>query len=107
MKEYNMKKVFISSPLRQGNVNKNIENAKNFARIATLEGYIPIVPHLYFTTFLNDDSPEEREKGMDMGINMLDDCEELWVCNYTPKSEGMAKEIDYWIENVRGTIRFL
>src|SRR5574344_192604 len=60
-----IKKVFISSPYR-GDVEHNKAFAADMARKAVLEGAIAIVPHLYFTQFLDDDKPEEQELGICM-----------------------------------------
>lgn len=32
-----------------------------------------------FTQYLDDNKPEERKKGMQMGLDLLDHCDELWV----------------------------
>lgn len=97
------KLVYICSPLR-GDITLNLENAKKYCKYATLSDCIPFAPHLYFTTFLDDDIEEERKLGMQMGMEMLEKCDELWVMtNYI--SEGMAKEIDWWLANKgRGSI---
>ena len=51
--------VYICSPLR-GYVLENQQRARGFCKLALQAGYIPIAPHIYFTQFLDDDSPEER-----------------------------------------------
>jgi hypothetical protein len=53
-----MKKVFISSPLR-GRIEENILREKKYCREAVLKGFVPLVPHLYFTLFLNDNIEAE------------------------------------------------
>ncbi len=96
-----MKKVYICSPLR-GNYEYNIEQAKKYCREAILQGYIPIAPHIYFTQFLDDTKAEERQLGMQCGIELLDMCEELWV--YGEPSEGMKVEIEYFNDHYNRTI---
>ena len=54
-------------------------------------GVIPIAPHLYFSSYLDDRIPEERAAGMEMGLQILKRCDELWVFG-TP-TEGMKAEI--------------
>lgn len=85
-----MKKVFICSPYR-GDVVLNTANAIKYARAAILSGYLPIVPHVYFTQFLDDSIEAERELGIEAGIQLLNECDEMWI--YGEPSEGMKKEI--------------
>jgi hypothetical protein len=85
-----MKKVYICSPLR-GDMQNNIANAQEYCREACANGVLPIAPHIYFTQFLNDLDPAQRKAGMEMGLEQLTDCSEIWV--YGDISEGMAKEI--------------
>ena len=85
-----MKKIFICSPLR-GNIKENIEKAKEYSREVMSAGHLPITPHIYFTQFLNDDDPKEREIGMEMGRKLLDICDEIWI--YGEPTEGMLQEI--------------
>lgn len=88
-----MKLVYIASPLR-GNYEDNIRKASEYCEKACSLGIIAFAPHLYFTQFYNDTIPEEREKGLKMGLAMLEKCEELWVMG-THISEGMQGEIAY------------
>lgn len=84
-------KVFICSPYR-GNISQNISNARRYANEAVSEWLLPIVPHLYFPQFLNDNNPQERDMGIKMGIELLKDCEEVRV--YWKPTEGMTIEIN-------------
>lgn len=90
-----MKKVYICSPLR-GNYEQNIKNTAEFCRAAVKCGYMPIAPHLYFPQFLNDTNAEEREIGINYGLQLLTDCDEMWV--FLPDSgkpsDGMRQEIE-------------
>lgn len=87
-----MRKIYVASPYR-GDIKKNTENAKKYADyIASVEYAIPIVPHLYFTTFLDDDSWLGRYRGTRMGMALLEECQEMRVfCDEV--SEGMIAEI--------------
>ena len=69
------KLVYVCSPYRvrnakpgteayQKELDANIRRAKSACKLVTDLGYIPIAPHLYFTQFLDDETPEERELGM-------------------------------------------
>ena len=87
-----MKKIFICSPYR-GNVEENIRKAKEYSRSCCKQGMIPLTPHLYFTQFLDDENEEERELGIQMGLELLAECSEVWV--FGNPSSGMKKEISF------------
>lgn len=91
-----MKKVYICSPYRaQSNEEliRNREYAKSLTRQAIKAGLAPITPHLYMSQCLDEDKPEERELGLNAGIELL------IICNYVIAgirygiSEGMRREI--------------
>ena len=85
-------KVYICSPYR-GDTKKNIAAAVEYCRYAIDKGVIPIAPHIYFTQFLNDDIPEQREFGLQIGLEAMEECSEVWVFgDYI--SEGMKQEIE-------------
>ena len=86
-----MKRVYIASPLR-GNIAANIERAKEYCRKAARHGVLPIAPHIYFTQFLDDDKPQERDAGIRMGLELLKLCDAVYVYGNTI-SEGMEQEI--------------
>lgn len=91
-----MKKVYVCSPLRETRLNTewtNKENAKKYCRFVAEAGELPIAPHIYCTEFLKDDVPDERQLGMEMGIELLMSCRELWVFGDCI-SDGMAREIE-------------
>ena len=96
-----VKKVFICSPFspegdteeeKKKNLMRNVSQAQLACRYASLEGYIPYAPHLYFTQYLNDEDKEDREFGQEMGLLWLKSCDELWVIGRRI-SCGMHKEI--------------
>lgn len=73
-----VKKIYVCSRPK-GDIEYNIEKVKGYARFVVREcGAIPIVPHLYFTQFLDDNFPEERVFGRMAGLMLLSDCDELW-----------------------------
>lgn len=93
----NMKLVYITSPFRGGNFSgkdceKNIKQAVEYCGKACSLGVIAFAPQLYFPQFYNDAIAEERERGLAMGLAMLEKCEELWVMG-TYISQGMRREI--------------
>lgn len=90
-----VKKIFVSSPLT-GNEKENIERAKSYCRKVLLEtGDIPIAPHVYFTQFLNFENPIERQLAMDMGLELLSECDQIWVFGENGLSNGMNIEIEF------------
>lgn len=87
-----MKYVYICSPYR-GDVDYNVAKAQFYCQFATSQGMVPVAPHIYFTQFLDDDEPEERRLGLEMGLDMMKHCVELWA--FGPRlSEGMITEIE-------------
>lgn len=88
-----MKLIFICSPLR-GDIEGNQKRAKEYARAVALEGNIPIVPHIYFTEFLDEYSEVERTLGILMGIELMRLCDEMYV--YGEPTTGMIMEIAAW-----------
>lgn len=76
-----------------GNIEANCKSAIRYSRFAVAMGYIPITPHLFFTQFLDDDIPEERELGMFFGNVLMSKCSEVWVFGSTISS-GMNSEIE-------------
>ena len=54
----------------------------------------PIAPHLLFPQFLNDDIPEERNRAIQMNMEILKKCDQLWVFGKI-FSEGMKEEINF------------
>lgn len=87
------KKVYVCSPL-SGNIERNIKKAKEYCREVSLKGFLPVASHIYFTQFLDDNNLEERNMGMDMGLELLKLCDEVWIFG-DRISEGMKKEIEF------------
>ena len=86
-------KIFICSRLR-GDIEKNIERAKKFSREVMLQGHLPLTPHIYFTLFLDELKEEERNMGINAGLEWIKECDEIWVFD-RELSEGMKKEIEF------------
>ena len=87
-----MEKVFICSPMK-GDVEKNLKLAKFAARGLIGSGYIPIAPHLYFPQFLDDNDQYERIKGIKMGVELMKECDRMWIIG-TTITNGMEYEIN-------------
>ena len=84
--------VYISSPLR-GDVERNIQRARDYCAYAASCGVIPLAPHTIFTQYLDDEQPEQREQGLRMGRDLMWRCDDLWVVGSTISS-GMREEIE-------------
>jgi len=90
-KKRKKKIVFICSPFA-GDIDGNSRRARRFGRFAVTEKAVPIIPHLMYPQFLEEDDPEERQLGIDMGLVLLSKCHELWVFG-NRISSGMSVEI--------------
>lgn len=101
-KKSSVRKIFVCSPYSTGNVEENVELAKKVARKIVDMGFIPIVPHLFLTTFLDDGNYHDRWNGILIGRELMYDCHEMWVFNYTKESEGMTYELNYWNNKMAG-----
>ena len=88
-----MKIVFVCSPF-QGK-QENIEKAKRYCRYVVDLGYIPIAPHIYFSQFMNDLDPKDRERALEMNKKLLEFCDELWIFG-DKITEGMKIEIEHF-----------
>ncbi|MGO1368535.1 DUF7768 domain-containing protein [Senegalia sp. (in: firmicutes)] len=90
--ENEKKIVFICSPYK-GDIEVNTIRAKRYGRYATSKRQVPIIPHLMYPRFLNEDVHEERQLGLEMGLILLSKCQELWVFG-SRISTGMSIEIE-------------
>ena len=84
--------VYICSPY-SGDTERNIKNAKRYSRFAVDKHYLPIAPHIYFTQFMDNCIPEERDTAIFMNWVLMSKCVELWVFGENI-SAGMKAEID-------------
>ncbi|WP_143321002.1 DUF4406 domain-containing protein [Clostridium sp. HBUAS56010] len=91
-----MKKIFICSPFR-GDLKGNSEKAARYCRKVYEKGCLPIAPHLMFPQFLNEDSLKERTDGISMGLELMQECDEVWV--YGKITDGMEQEVKFAIEH--------
>lgn len=83
--------VYVASAFA-GDVEKNTKNAKRYCIHVINEGGIPIAPHLLFPQFLDDNVPAQRKLGLDLGLELLDRSDEIWV--FGDISAGMRAEIN-------------
>ena len=90
-----MKKVYICSPYAsQGIREENVKKAKRYCKAAIDRGCLPIAPHVFYTQILSDDIEEERAAGLRLGLELLKECDEIWVFQDNGISEGMKQEIE-------------
>ena len=85
------KLVYICAPLR-GDVEKNIEFARQKAQEVFRAGDIPICPHLMFPPIATPPEPAQDQAARDMGLRLVESCQEVHV--YGPEwTAGMWAEI--------------
>ena len=85
------KLVYICAPLR-GDVEKNIEFARQKAQEVFQAGDIPVCPHLMFPPIADPENPVQDQAARDMGLRLVESCQEVHV--YGPEwTEGMWAEI--------------
>lgn len=85
-----MKLVILESPYA-GNVERNVNYARRCVRDSLLRGEHPIASHLLYTqpSILNDDVPEERQRGIDAGLAWRDVAEGTVVYTDLGITDGM------------------
>lgn len=92
-----MKIIYIASPYA-GDVKRNIEFAKEACQYVITTGNAFFCPHLLYPQILDDNDPEERKIGLNMGKQLLVKCDELWAFG-DRISQGMFEEIEYARQN--------
>ena len=64
---------YIISPYA-GDIEANVAFAIRCCRMAIQQGHTPIAVHLLYPQILDDQNPAEREKGLELGLNILRHC---------------------------------
>ena len=85
------KLIYVCSPYR-GDAETNTKNAREYCRRIVAEGNIPIAPHLLFPQFMDDNIDAERERAMEMNLEIMRHCDEVHVFGHQI-SFGMFEEI--------------
>ena len=91
------KLIFLCSPYSSTNSAQhhlNIQLAELCCLYIVRQGYVPLAPHLLYTTFLDDRVSSEREAGIECGLTLLAKCDEMWLPAYGGLSDGMQLEMD-------------
>ncbi len=84
------KRVYVCAPLR-GDVERNAEAARLFAKEVFDTGDIPICPHLMFPPIADPTNPVQDEKALSMCLKLIEGCHAVNV--YGQPTEGMRAEI--------------
>ena len=87
-----MKIIYIASPYAE-DIEKNTEFAKTACRFVMEQGHAYFCPHLLYPNILDEHNPKGRQLGLDMGLAILQSCDELW-CFGDHISQGMMSEIE-------------
>lgn len=103
MLDYSKRKVYVCSPYK-GDVDINVANAKRYCRFVLSRGGLPIAVHLLFPQFMDDNSPSERKKAIDMGLELISVCNEFWIFG-SILSAGMETELKAAL-SLRVKVRF-
>ena len=85
------KLVYICAPLR-GDVEKNIEFARQKAQEVFQAGDIPVCPHLMFPPIADPENPQQDQAARDMGLRLVESCQQVNVYG-TEWTDGMLAEI--------------
>jgi hypothetical protein len=85
--------IYVCSPLRGVDYELNLKQAARYSRFVAGCNAIPVTPHLFFTSFLQDRVRAERKLGIEMGLDILTKCSQLWVFGFRI-SIGMKLEIN-------------
>ena len=93
--------IYVCSPYRatckdekaaETQLRQNVRRAQQASKLVIRMGYMPMTPHLYFPVLLDDNVKAERDKGIEFGLQWLEQCDELWAFGEII-SEGMSAEI--------------
>lgn len=87
------KLIYICAPLR-GDVEKNIEFARQKAQEVFRAGDIPVCPHLMFPPIADPENPIQDQAAREMGLRLVESCQQVNV--YGPVwTDGMWAEIHH------------
>ena len=87
------KLVYICAPLR-GDVQKNIEFARQKAQEVFASGDVPVCPHLMFPPVSDPNDPAQDQAVRDMGLRLVESCQQVNVYG-SEWTDGMWAEINH------------
>lgn len=85
--------VYICAPLR-GDIQKNIEFARQKAKEVFDTGDIPVCPHLLFPPIADPNNPEQDQRALEMCLKLIERCHRVQVYG-AEWTEGMWQEIHH------------
>lgn len=91
------KVIYICSPYKgktEEEIEKNIRSTQMYCKMVCSLGFTPFAPHLLYPQFLNESIVNERDIGINCGLDILQLCSELWICG-TKITDGMRREIQF------------
>jgi len=89
------KRILVISPY-SGDIEKNLKYLDCCMRYVIAKGHAPFAPHFIYPHFLDDSKPEERRRGLEMGLVWGEKAEEIWIFVDHGHSEGMSYERAYY-----------
>lgn len=87
------KLIYICAPVR-GDIEKNIEFARQKAQDVFASGDIPICPHLMFPPIADPNDPVQDQAARNMGLFLFESCQQINVYG-SEWTEGMWAEINH------------
>ena len=81
-----------TSALLRGDVEKNIEFARQKAQEVFQAGDIPVCPHLMFPPIADPENPVQDQAAREMGLRLVESCQQVNVYG-TEWTDGMLAEI--------------
>ena len=66
-----MKLVYVLSPFSGPNKEANIQRAEHLCRMVLDAGHVPFAPYLFFPQFLDDEDENDRQLGIDSGLELM------------------------------------
>ena len=76
--------VYICSPIIRDDIERIHRKDRGYCRFVNSKGYIPISTHLIFPQFMDKFNREECERAIEMGLELLLRCDELWCFGLNP-----------------------
>ena len=87
-----MQLIYVCSPYR-GDIERNTARARRYCRFVQTQGEMPFASHLHNCQFMEDFIPEERQAGIQLGLEMLKKADAIWVFGDVLTS-GMREELE-------------
>lgn len=106
LQHVDLRLVYICAPLR-GDVESNIEFARQRAREVFQNGEVPICPHLMFPPIADPGNPSEDQAARDMGLRLVALCQQVNVyggeCTAGMQAEiGLARKLGIPVKFIEG-----